>query len=130
MTTLRVTAAIATRDDKILIARRAPGRGPLSGLWEFPGGKIEKGETPEECLAREFHEEFGVRARIGAFVCLSRHAYPHAEIELLAYRVEPDSLDLALRDHDQTAWVTIAELGDYELAPADLPIAAALRHSV
>ena len=69
---IRVTAAIIRRPGQILLARRQAG-GHLAGHWEFPGGKIEDGEPPEECLARELEEEFGVAAEVGAFIPSGRH---------------------------------------------------------
>ena len=122
---LRVTAAIVLRGSQVLIAKRKAG-GPLGGLWEFPGGKIEPGETPEECLARELEEELGVTAVVGRFVASSRFAYDDREIELLAYEVELGSGPFVLTSHDEVRWVSPAELLDLELAPADVPIARLL----
>ena len=69
-----VTAAIIRKNGKVLIARRARGQ-HLEGLWEFPGGKIENGETPEACLKRELFEEFGIDVRIGRFIAESCFSY-------------------------------------------------------
>ena len=123
---LRVTAAIVLRGSQVLIAKRKAG-GPLGGLWEFPGGKVEPGETPEECLARELEEELGVAAEVGRFVTSSQFTYDDREIELLAYEVELGSGPFVLTSHDEVRWVSPAELLDLELAPADVPIAQILR---
>lgn len=109
----------------ILLARRAVG-GHLAGHWEFPGGKIEAGESPEECLARELREEFQVEATVGRFVASSRHAYADREIDLLAYEVELAPGPIVLNDHDEIRWVPAAEVLRYDLAPADVPIAQVL----
>lgn len=122
---LRVTAAIIRRPGQILLARRQRGD-HLAGHWEFPGGKIEDGETPEECLARELEEEFGVGAEVGRFITSSCHAYDTREIELLAYEAELAEGPWNLDSHDETSWVGVRELLSYDLAPADIPIAEQL----
>lgn len=122
----QVTAAIIEKDGKILIAQRKAGDA-LAGKWEFPGGKIDPGETPEACLRRELMEEFGVDAEIGAFVCSSRFEYKHLPIELLVYRARHLSGEFELRDHAAIAWVTPAELLNYDLSSADIPVVAVLR---
>ncbi len=71
----RVTAAIIVKKNHIFLAQR-PAGDPLAGKWEFPGGSIEPGETPEQCLTRELCEEFGIRATVGRFFCESRYSYP------------------------------------------------------
>ena len=121
---IRVTAAIIRRPGRILLAQRQTGD-HLAGHWEFAGGKIEDGETPEECLARELEEEFGVGAEIGRFVASSRHAYDDREIELLAYEAELAQGEWNLDSHDEVRWVEERDLLSYNLAPADVPIAEA-----
>ncbi len=120
-----VTAAIICKNDKILIARRAPGEN-MAGGWEFPGGKLEEGETAEECLKRELFEEFGITATIGSFFCDSIFSYPKGTIRLLAYFTEIIRGEICLSVHDQIAWVSAAELRLYSLLPADIPIAEKL----
>ena len=122
---IQVTAAIIRRQGRILLARRQTGD-HLAGHWEFPGGKIEDGETPEECLARELEEEFGVGAEIGAFITSSRFAYAKGEIELLAYEAELGEGEWVLASHDEVRWVGVEGLLGHELAPADVPIAERL----
>ena len=127
VTPLRVTAAlIADAQGRLLVARRGPGR-HLEGLWEFPGGKIEPGESPQACLARELHEELGIAATIGALRASCVHAYERVTIELLAYDAVWVSGALTLKDHDALEWVEPARLLDLALAPADVPIARALQ---
>ncbi len=117
-----VTAAVIEREGKILVARRKKGD-RMEGLWEFPGGKLEGSESPEECLKRELHEEFGIEAEIGEFLLSCPYEYPHLKIELLAYRAIYVSGDFKLNDHDEIRWVLPSELRDYNLAGADVPVA-------
>jgi len=82
-----VTAAIIVKDHKAFAARRKQGT-HLAGYWEFPGGKLEQGEAPEQCLARELQEEFKITTRIGDFVAESIYDYGSKIVRLLAYQVE------------------------------------------
>jgi 8-oxo-dGTP diphosphatase len=123
--TLGVTAGIIEKEGKILLARRGKGEF-LEGMWEFPGGKIENGESPEECLKRELKEEFGIDAEVGAFFMDSCHSYEHVCIRLMAYRVPFFTGGLVPEDHDRIAWSTPDTLLSFKLAPADIPIARAL----
>jgi 8-oxo-dGTP diphosphatase len=96
--------------------------GTFAGKWEFPGGKVEPGETPEACLKRELAEELGVEAQIGAFFAANTHAYPHATVELLCYHAEIASDAFILHDHSAIEWVNIDCLRDYDVPDADRPI--------
>ncbi|HTZ41268.1 MAG TPA: alpha/beta fold hydrolase, partial [Syntrophales bacterium] len=109
----------------VLIARRKRGH-RLAGKWEFPGGKLEEGETPEECLRREMMEEFGVDVTVGEFVGRSHHIYPHGAIDLLAYRVTYLNGIYQLHDHEEIRWVYPADLADHDFSEADIPIARLL----
>ncbi|HON24241.1 MAG TPA: (deoxy)nucleoside triphosphate pyrophosphohydrolase, partial [Syntrophales bacterium] len=120
-----VTAAVLERDGRILIARRKRGD-RMADKWEFPGGKLEEGETPEACLRREMQEEFGIEVAVGPFVGRSLHAYPHGEIDLVAYRVNHLCGVFQLRDHEEIRWVCPADLGFYDFSAADIPIARML----
>ncbi len=121
----QVAAAVLEKDGKILLARRREGDA-LAGKWEFPGGKLEPGETPRECLRRELAEEFGIDSSIGEFVCASEFEYGHTHIELLAYRASHVGGEFVLNDHSEIKWVTPAELLAYDLASADIPVARRL----
>jgi len=115
-----VTAAILVHEGKILIARR-PAQDRQAGKWEFPGGTMEPGETPECCLRREMKEEFDIDIAVGMFVGESIYHYDHGSICLLAYFSKWRGGDLICRDHDACAWVSVPELRYFEFSPADLP---------
>ena len=121
----RVTAAVLEKDGLILLARRKDSDA-LAGKWEFPGGKLEEGETPEACLARELAEEFGIVAEVGAYICSSEFEYNHFHVELLAYRAKHVSGDFVLNDHSAIEWVKPGDILSYDLASADIPVAKAL----
>jgi 8-oxo-dGTP diphosphatase len=126
---LRVAAGIIERDGQVLIARRKLGRREAL-KWEFPGGKVEPGESPEECLVRELREELAVEARVGEPVGASVHAYEWGAIELLAYRVALISGEpRALADHEEVRWAAVAALAAYDFAAADVPIVELVRTS-
>lgn len=125
---IQVTAAIIKHKGQILIARRAPGK-HLAGYWEFPGGKIEAGETAEACLGRELHEELGIQVQVGSFFMENLHHYGDKPVLLKAYFCDFKAGTIRLNDHDQYAWVSKDELGNYRFAPADLPFIFALNES-
>jgi 8-oxo-dGTP diphosphatase len=117
-----VAAAVITRaDGAVLIARRRPERSH-GGLWEFPGGKLEPGESAADCLVRELAEELGLLVEVGGYLATGYDG----PIELRGYRARIVAGELRLSDHDALAWALPVELVRYPMPPADLPIAAAL----
>jgi mutator protein MutT len=116
-TPLVVLAAVIERDGRILVTRRLEGT-HLSGLWEFPGGKCEAGESHETCLGRELLEELGVRADIGSELLTVEHAYPTRTVRLhfrtCAIHGEPQALL-----GQEMRWVRRAELGALQFPEAD-----------
>ncbi len=121
-----VTAAIIEKNGLILAARRKPGS-YLAGYWEFPGGKIEAGETDQECLVRELREEFGVRCTVGDFFAESIYDYGTKIVRLLAYRVQHLSGTFQFRDHDRIGWLPVDELPSLKWAPADIALVLKLQ---
>jgi 8-oxo-dGTP diphosphatase len=110
---------------RILLARRHP-HSRHGGLWEFPGGKIEPGETPEGALARELLEELGIRVSVGTAVLRVEHVYPHAAIELTAFACRLEQGTPEPIDCWEVAWVEAGALLSYDMPEADVPIARLL----
>lgn len=122
----KVTAAIIIDDGKILIAQRSADT-TLPLKWEFPGGKVEDGETPEECLSREIMEELDLVISIEDFFASSIYKYEFGEIELLAYYAKILSGDLHLNVHIDHQWVVPKDLALFDFALADIEIVQKLQ---
>ena len=118
---IRVVGAMLEKEGgRYLITQRRPGAS-LPLLWEFPGGRVQEGESDAEALARELNEEMGVRVRVGEQVMHLRHDYPDYEIDFRVFRcslIPPESKIQHLGIHDHR-WVTLAEMGEYEFPAAD-----------
>ena len=117
----KVTAAIIKDKNRLLIAKRH-SKDPLGGKWEFPGGKIEPDETPQECLVREIKEELGVDVEIGPFYDDNVYSSQDHDIHLLFYWAEVINGEVIPVVHDDLKWITIDELANFDFAPADIPI--------
>lgn len=125
---IEVTAALIRSGNRILIARR-PSQDELAGLWEFPGGKLEAKESPEECLAREIQEELAITISVGEFFADTIYEYPGKVVHLMAYWAEWIEGELKSHVHDGLVWSSAAELRKYSFAPADRPIVEKLLES-
>jgi 8-oxo-dGTP diphosphatase len=121
-----VAGVITDARDRILLARRTEGR-DLAGLWEFPGGKVDPGETPEQALVRELREELGIEARVGAPVIAVPQQYPHKRLCLDVRRIAAWSGTVKGLDGQALAWVPPHRLASYAMPDADRPVVAALR---
>lgn len=123
---IRVVAAVVVRaDGKILCARRGNAKNPcVAWKWEFPGGKIDAGETAAAALARELLEEMDFPVVVGEKITTVCHAYPNCEIEMDAFFCVPANADaqFVLREHVEARWLTASELSVLDWAAADLPI--------
>lgn len=122
MKRIKVTAGIIIDNDKVLITRRAP-KESFAGGWEFPGGKLEAGEDPRECLARELIEELDIDVAVGDLCSRVDHDYDNISISLIAYYCTIVKGDIKISVHDRFKWIKIGDLLDYDLLPADIPIA-------
>jgi len=117
---IKVTAAIIVDSGRVFIAKRKPP-GRMPGMWEFPGGKIEAGESPEQCLKRELFEELEIEVTVGSHVGTSVYAYDFYTVELMAFKATIEAGEIKLNDHAEMAWVEAGDLHKYAFAPADLP---------
>jgi 8-oxo-dGTP diphosphatase len=118
---ITVTAGILFKDTRVFIARRKAG-GRLPGQWEFPGGKVEAGETPEQGLKRELQEELEIDAVVGDRLGESIHCYDFGTVRVLFFRVYWNGEEISSKDHDEYGWVPLDELKCYDFVPADRPI--------
>ncbi len=116
-----VTAAIVENAGTVMIARRKK-KGRAGGVWEFPGGKVEPGESPEDGLRRELREELGLDVRVGPFFGRFPFRSDKINLELIAFRVTIEGGSLVLNDHDEIRWVKPAELSAFKFADPDRPI--------
>lgn len=117
---IRVVGAVFCAENRVLACRKAPGKS-LAGSWEFPGGKIEAGETPKQALAREIAEELSLTAHVGEKVTTTTYEYDFATIELTTYFCSIIEGTPRLTDHDEARWVTADEATQLQWAPADIP---------
>ena len=127
-TRVRVAAGVVWREGRLLLTQRPPG-GPLGLQWEFPGGTIEPGESPEHALVREIHEELGVGARTRGVLSVDTHDYPHGcQVEIFFIRCELDSLDLqrgpGVHDH---RWWKLEEIDLAHVLAGDRPFLTGLK---
>lgn len=126
---LVAAAALIDADGRILIAKRPEGKA-MAGLWEFPGGKVKEGETPEFALMRELGEELGIETRPTCFspIAFASHTYDdfHLLMPLFVCR-NWDGAAQAL-EHVDIKWVRVSELSDYDMPEADIPLVAQLRY--
>jgi len=125
---LVAACALVDGDGRVLIAQRPEGK-PMAGLWEFPGGKIEPGETPEATLIRELKEELGidVQAACLAPLTFASHAYQDFHLLMPLFVCRRWSGAVSAQEGQATAWVRPARLADYPMPAADLPLIPPLR---
>jgi 8-oxo-dGTP diphosphatase len=114
-----VAAALMVRGGEVLIGQRRPDQ-PMALQWEFPGGKIEAGESPEQALARELDEELGIQATVGPRVTRIRHNYRHGgAVDLQFFAVHEYAGEIENRIFNELRWVRLEDLPGYDFLPAD-----------
>ncbi len=120
---LKVVAALIEKEGKVLIAKRTTGNEEVIEKWEFPGGKVEDGETEEQAIEREIKEEFELIIKAEKFLINNECRYPNKSIDLRLYLCKYISGEFKLHDHSEYKWVEANELLDYDLALVDIPLA-------
>lgn len=120
MREIEVAAAIIIRDNKLLATER--GYGDYKDWWEFPGGKLEAGETGEQALAREIREELDAEVRVGRLFCTVEHDYPKFHMTMYCYLCELISESITLVEHEAARWLTLDELETVKWLPSDVEI--------
>ena len=125
--TLVVACALIDADNRVLIAQR-PANKAMAGLWEFPGGKVNDGERPEDALIRELGEELGITVREACLAPLTFASHSYADFHLLMplYICRRWEGTVTAMEHQALAWVRANKLRDYPMPPADLPLIPAL----
>ncbi|MBP5417954.1 MAG: (deoxy)nucleoside triphosphate pyrophosphohydrolase [Clostridiales bacterium] len=126
MKTIQVVAAIIRNGDKILATQR--GYGEYKDGWEFPGGKIEEGETPKEALAREIREELEADIVVGDHLITVEHDYPDFHLSMKCYWAElKEAAHLKLLEHEAAKWLSMNELDSVDWLPADVIVVQAIK---
>jgi 8-oxo-dGTP diphosphatase len=123
----RSVAGIARDGEKFFIAKRLPG-GTLGGKWEFPGGKVEEGESEHDALQREFIEEFETAIEVGPILARTSFEHAGARFDLTAYEIGFDPSRLALREHTEWRWAALDEIETIDFADSDRKLLEQLRN--
>lgn len=122
---IHVACAVIKKDGLILATQRSSAMSlPLK--WEFPGGKLEAGETPEQCLLRELQEELGITVRVGQGLEPVTHSYPAFKVTLYPFLCDQPQGSIILHEHSDACWLEPNELPELDWAEADLPIISQL----
>ena len=125
MKTVEVVAAVIKHEDKIFATQR--GYGDLAGGWEFPGGKVEAGEMPQEALVREIHEELEATVSVGEFICQVEYDYPAFHLSMKCYLCSVVEGHLTLLEHSDARWLEADALDSVDWLPADVAVVDAIK---
>ncbi len=128
MKRIEVVAGIIKDGDKIFATQR--GYGEFKDGWEFPGGKMEPGETPQEALARELKEELAVDVKVGEFLCTVDYDYPTFHLTMHCFYCSVIGGELTLLEHEASKWLKMTELHSVNWLPADVDVVAALERNL
>ena len=124
---VKVVAAVIRRDGKVFATQR--GYGDYRDWWEFPGGKVEEGETPEEALVREIHEELDADITVDEYITTVEYDYPEFHLSMDCYWCSLKTEHLALLEHEAAKWLSIDDLDQVNWLPADVVVVNAIRLS-
>ena len=124
---IKVVAAVIRRDGKVFATQR--GYGDYRDWWEFPGGKVEEGETPEEALVREIHEELDADITVDEYITTVEYDYPDFHLSMDCYWCSLKTEHLALLEHEAAKWLSIDDLDQVNWLPADIVAVNAIRLS-
>ena len=127
MSSIKVVAAIIVQNHKVFATQR--GDGDFKDGWEFPRGKIEAGETPEQALAREIREELNTEIEVGERLCTVEHDYPAFHLSMQCFLCRVISGDFVLREHEAARWLGSEELWSVDWLPADIEVVKAIEQS-
>ena len=125
---IEVVAGIIKDGDKIFATQR--GYGECKGGWEFPGGKMEPGETPQQALARELKEELAIDVNVGDFLCTVDYDYPTFHLTMHCFYCSVIGGELTLLEHEAAKWLKTTELHSVNWLPADVEVVAALERNL
>ena len=128
MKTIRVAAAVIRKGDKIFATQR--GYGELKGGWEFPGGKIEDGETPQEALKREIEEELDTEILVGELIDTIEYGYPTFHLSMDCFWCEIVEGKLVLKEHEAARWLDRKTIDDVEWLPADVTLVGKIKEAL
>lgn len=128
MKTVEVVAAVIRDQNRIFATQR--GYGDLKGGWEFPGGKMEKGETPQEALIREIKEELDTEIEVGELIDTVEYDYPKFHLKMHCFFCSVKQGNLVLKEHEAAKWLTLETLDSVDWLPADLSLIEKIRKSL
>ena len=128
MKTIKVVAAIITKDNRIFATQR--GYGDFKDGWEFPGGKVEPGEKHEDAIVREIKEELGADIKVTGFLTTVEHDYPNFHLSMDCFWAElKDGTEMVLREHEAAKWLALDELDSVDWLPADVKVVEKIKQN-
>ena len=128
---INVVAALIMKDNNTcLLAKRSTGDPNVLGKWEFPGGKVKENESEMHAIEREIDEEFELKIKAKSFVVNNVCEYPTKTVDLKLYKCEYVSGEFNLHDHSEYAWVNLNDILNYDLCPADIPLAEYVKENM
>ena len=130
MSKIIVVACLIEKDNKVLISKRSTGDPNVLGKWEFPGGKVENDESEEHAIEREIREEFEMDVKCIRFLVNNVCEYPSKTIDLRLYKCKHISGEFNLHDHSEYRFVAKNEIINYDLCPADIPLAVFVKENM